>query len=168
MSIVKMKRLRVIGFSEERDELLQGLLHMGCVEISEPDDKMADPEWTALLRRDTSSLADRKAELAGVTGALEALDKYAPVKKGLFTKRRPISEAEFFQAEAKADALRCTEAINECTREISRLYAAENKLNANLASLLPWASLDLPLECQGTSHTQFILGTVPALSLIHI
>ena len=59
MSIVKMKRLRVIGFSEERDELLQGLLHMGCVEISEPDDKMADPEWTALLRRDTSSLADR-------------------------------------------------------------------------------------------------------------
>ena len=42
MSIVKMKRLRVIGFSEERDELLQGLLHMGCVEISEPDDKMAD------------------------------------------------------------------------------------------------------------------------------
>lgn len=162
MSIVKMKRLRVIGFSEERDELLQGLLHMGCVEISEPDDKMADPEWTALLRRDTSSLADRKAELAGVTGALEALDKYAPVKKGLFTKRRPISEAEFFQAEAKADALRCTEAINECTREISRLYAAENKLNANLASLLPWASLDLPLECQGTSHTQFILGTVPA------
>ena len=103
----------------------------------------------ALLRRDTSSLADRKAELAGVTGALEALDKYAPVKKGLFTKRRPISEAEFFQAEAKADALRCTEAINECTREISRLYAAENKLNANLASLLPWASLGSPPGVSG-------------------
>ena len=30
MSIVKMKRLRVIGFEEERDELLQKLLHLGA------------------------------------------------------------------------------------------------------------------------------------------
>ena len=96
-----------------------------------------------------------------MTGALEALDKYAPVKKGLFTKRRPIAEAEFFQAEAKADALRCTEAINECTREISRLYAAENKLNANLASLLPWASLDLPWSARAPATPSLSWGRSP-------
>ena len=162
MSIVKMKRLRVIGFAEERDGLLQGLLHMGCVEISEPEDKMSDPEWTALLRRDTSALTDRKAEAAALEGALEALDKYAPAKKGLFTRRRAISEAEFFQEAAKSAALRCAQEINACTREISRIYAAENKLNANLASLQPWAGLDLPLEQEGTSHTRFLLGTAPA------
>ena len=91
MSIVKMKRLRVIGFAEERDDLLQQLLHLGCVEISEPEDKVTDPEWTALLRRDTSALSQRKAEASALTSALEALDKYAPVKKGLFTKRKPLS-----------------------------------------------------------------------------
>ena len=164
MSIVKMKRLRVIGFAEERDDLLQQLLHLGCVEISEPEDKVTDPEWTALLRRDTSALSQRKAESSALTSALEALDKYAPAKKGLFTKRKPISEAAFFQEEAKSAALRHAEEINQCTHEISRLYSAENKLNASLASLLPWAELDLPLEQQGTAHTQLMLGTTPAAS----
>lgn len=159
-----MKRLRVIGFAEERDDLLQQLLHLGCVEISEPEDKVTDPEWTALLRRDTSTLSQRKAESSALTSALEALDKYAPAKKGLFTKRKPISEAAFFQEEAKSAALRHAEEINQCTHEISRLYSAENKLNASLASLLPWAELDLPLEQQGTAHTQLMLGTTPAAS----
>lgn len=159
-----MKRLRVIGFAEERNDLLQQLLHLGCVEISEPEDKVTDPEWTALLRRDTSALSQRKAEASALTSALEALHKYAPAKKGLFTKRKPISEAAFFQEEAKAAALRRAEEINQCTHEISRLYSAENKLNASLASLLPWADLDLPLERQGTAHTQLMLGTTPAAS----
>lgn len=163
-----MKRLRVIGFAEERDDLLQQLLHLGCVEISEPEDKVTDPEWTALLRRDTSALSQRKAEASALTSALEALDKYAPVKKGLFTKRKPISEAAFFQEEAKAAALRRAEEINQCTHEISRLYSAENKLNASLASLLPWADLDLPLERQGTAHTQLMLGTTPAASDVDV
>lgn len=43
MAIVKMKKLRVIAMADRRDELLKGLLHLGCVEISEPDGKLADP-----------------------------------------------------------------------------------------------------------------------------
>lgn len=156
-----MKRLRLIGFSEQKAELLQQLLHIGCVEISEPDSKASDPEWACLVRRDGSSLSDRKAEWSGLTSALDALKKYAPAKTGLFIKRSNISEAEFFSEEAKAAALRNAEAINECTREIARIYTAENKLNANLASLLPWAGLDLPLEQQSTAHTELILGAAP-------
>lgn len=157
-----MKRLRVIGFSEQRDELLQQLLHLGCVEISEPDDKVTDPEWTALLRRDTSSLASRKAEGAALNSALDALKKYAPAKKGLFQKRYDITEAKFFDEHAKAAALACAQSINDCTREIAQIYSAENKLNANLAGLLPWADLDLPLEQQHTAHAELVLGAVPA------
>ena len=32
-----MKKLRVVAMAESRDELLKGLLHLGCVEISEPE-----------------------------------------------------------------------------------------------------------------------------------
>ena len=37
MSIVKMKRIRLIALAEDRDALLSSLLHVGCVEISEPE-----------------------------------------------------------------------------------------------------------------------------------
>ncbi len=156
-----MKRLRVIGFSEQRDDLLQQMLHLGCVEITEPDDKVTDPEWTALLRRDTSSIASRKTEWSALNGALDALKKYAPAKKGLFQKRYDITEEKFFDETAKAAALTCAQSINDCTREIAQIFSAENKLNASLSGLIPWANLDLPLEQQHTSHAELVLGTAP-------
>ncbi len=157
-----MKRLRVIGLEEERDTLLQQLLHIGCVEISEPEGKTADPEWSALLHRDSSSLSTAKSEAAALTSALDALKKYAPVKSGLFIKRTELSEKEFFRPEVKQTALQTAAAINDSTREIARIFSAENKLNSALASLKPWAGLSLPLEQTGTACTELILGTVPA------
>ena len=52
MSIVKMKRLRLIGMQAERESLLRLLQHMGCVEIDEPPHLGDDPEWAALTRPD--------------------------------------------------------------------------------------------------------------------
>lgn len=162
MSIVKMKRLRLIGFSEERKDLVAKLLHLGCVEVTEPDDKLSDPQWAALVKRDTSNLADAKAQAGSLTSALDALKKYAPAKTGLFIKRSDISEADFFNDQVLSDALACAEEINRCTREISKIYSRENKLKSTIASLTPWAGLDLPLEVQRTVTTSVLLGVCPA------
>ncbi len=82
--IVKMKKLRVIAMADERARLMDGLLRLGCLEISEPTDKLADPDWAALLHREDSALAKRKSEHAEVDAALEAIKKYGKTKeKGL-------------------------------------------------------------------------------------
>ena len=60
MAIVKMKKLRVMAMADSREALLTGLLRLGCVEISEPDGKLADPAWAALLRREESRLIQRR------------------------------------------------------------------------------------------------------------
>ena len=75
MSIVKMKRLRLIALSEERDDVLAQLLHLGCVEVTEPEAELGDPEWMRLLRRDGSAAGDVKAQVNGISSALEALRK---------------------------------------------------------------------------------------------
>ena len=61
MSIVKMKRIRLIALEEDKSALLAGLLHAGCVEVSEPTRRLEDEAWSALLRRDTSGLAETRA-----------------------------------------------------------------------------------------------------------
>ena len=88
MAIVKMKRLRAIALEEQRDELLTRLLHVGCVEVTEPEDCLTDPEWTALLAKDTGAQGAVKAQITAVQSALKALDKYAPVK-GSLQRQRP-------------------------------------------------------------------------------
>ncbi len=162
MSIVKMKRLRLIGLSEERNDLVAELLHLGCVEVTEPEQQLANPEWLALVRRGSSNLSDAKTQAANLTSALDALKKYAPGKGGLFIKRSDITEAEFFNNQVLEKALQCAEAINTSTREIAKIFSQENKLNATVASLQPWETLQLPLELQETASADLILGVCPA------
>ena len=160
MAIVKMKKLRVIAMADRRDELMKGLLRLGCVEISEPDDKLADPAWSALVQRSGSCLVTTKNEIGGVNTALEAIRKYGKVKDGLFVKRQEISEDAFYDAKEQAHEI--SEKIGALLQTLSRLQSEENRLQAQRAALTPWKSLDFPLERSGTEHVLFRLGVCPA------
>ena len=49
MAIVKMKKLRVVALSSQREQLLRQLLRLGCVEVSQPEEILSDPRWAELL-----------------------------------------------------------------------------------------------------------------------
>ena len=69
MAIAKMKRLHLIALQSERERLLEKMLRLGCVHLSEPQEVPQD----VALRRETSQLADRKAALRQLHSALEEL-----------------------------------------------------------------------------------------------
>ncbi len=162
MAIVKMQRLRLIGLEEERSALFARLQHLGCVEITESESKLSSPAWSALLRRDASSVGDVKTKLSQVTGALDALKKYAPKKSGLFTIRSNLSEQEFLDTAALENALTVVADIQKSLSRISRLQSQENHLASTRAGLVPWQSLDLPLTGASTPHVRITLGVFPA------
>ena len=162
MSIVTMKRFRMVGLTAEQDALLQALLHIGCVEISQPDQKLTDPEWAGLLRPGSTTVQDIRENANSVRNALSALDQYAPVKSGLFTKRNFISEAEFLSPAALENGLQTASEISGHMAEINLLYGQENRLATLRASLTPWKSLDVPLALPSTPHAQITFGVCPA------
>ena len=156
-----MKKLRVMAMAGSRDELLRELLRLGCVEISEPAGKLSDPAWSALLRRDTSTLAETKNEQGEANAALDALKRYGGAKDGLFIQRRAVSQEEFLSDGALEKARAVSRKINGCLQDISRLQGEENRLLSRKAGLEPWASLDMPLEQGGTANAVFRLGVFP-------
>lgn len=162
MSIVKMKRLRLIGMQDERDELLRLLQHMGCVEIDEPTDKLADPDWAALTRPDTRAMSAAKETLAGAEAALKTLQKYAPQKSGLLKKRPVITEGQLFDDGAYAAARSVAEHLGGLEKQISTLYAEQNKLKTQRIALRPWMDLDIPLETASTKDVTVLFATVAA------
>ena len=161
MAIVKMKKLRVIALASDRDALLRQLLRLGCVEISQPDSLLADPQWSTLLRRDTGGLTEVRTEMADVNTALEAVKRYGGLKDGLFLQRHPISEKEFLGSGTVDNARAAAGKINGLLRTLTRLQNEEGRMSAQRAGLAPWSGLDVPLERQGTEHVLFRLGVVP-------
>lgn len=161
MAIVKMKKIRVVAMADRREELLKGLLELGCVEISEPDEKLSDPAWSALLKRETSALAQTRTEIADVNTALEAIKRHAPVKEGMFVPRRTVSQKEFLGMESSEKAREISQEVSGQLQELSRLQGEEARLLSRQAALQPWTGLDMPLEQTGTAHTIFRLGVCP-------
>ena len=162
MSIVKMKRIRLIALAQERDALLSSLLHVGCVEISEPSDYAADEDQAALLQRDTTDLPRVKGDLNQLSEALQVLNKYAPQKKKLFEARPSVSEKELLDKEILAASLDKAQKVNDHAKAIGMLAARKNRLNAEILALRPWENFDLPLEDRGSARVGILLGTVPS------
>ena len=163
MSIVKMKRVRLIALAEDREALLAGLLHAGCLEVREPTDALNDPEMAALLKRDTSVAADARVRLNLIKQAVETLDRYAPSKGGgLFTPRAPIGEAALLDPDALQKAVDLSETITAHAKTISALSTRETRLEADRLALLPWENETIPLDLAGTRTVSVLLGVVPA------
>ena len=162
MAIVKMKRVRLIALAKDRDALLSSLLHVGCVELREPAEYLADESYAALLHQEVSALADAKNGLTELQRALEVLGQYAPHKGSLFAQRARMRESELLDGKARAAALGKAEQINGHARAIGQLNARETRVRADQAALAPWSACDIPLEVKGTALADLLLGTVPS------
>ena len=162
MSIVKMKRLRLLGLGSDREQLFRLLQKQGCVEINEPSLDPDDPDWAPLVKFDGRKLASVREQSALLNNALIILKKYAPEKGGLFRTRPLLSEGELFDEDAYAAGLETARTILDIERSISSMTAEQGKLQASKAALSPWIPLDVPLDFAGSKAVSPVFGTVPA------
>ncbi|MCI2106732.1 MAG: V-type ATP synthase subunit I [Intestinimonas sp.] len=161
MAIVKMKRLRLFAMTADRDALLRGLQHLGCVEIDEPTDKLADPQWAALTHRAEDRSGETEARHTALAAALAALDEYAPVKTSLFTPRRAVTERQLFDPDAQAEAEAAAQVIGKAVKAISAVDSEQSRLRGQKAALAPWLELDVPLDATELRDVSLIFGTMP-------
>ena len=163
MAIVKMKRLRMVAMTADREALLRRLQHMGCVEIVQPEADPDDPQWAGLTRPETGTLAAAHEEKTQAERALEVLKRYKALPKSGFLDPKPgVQEGELFD-EAGAKAARdMARQVNDLDRRLAAIRAEENKLDAQKEALRPWTDLDLPLEIGSTGQVTIQLGTLPA------
>lgn len=162
MAIVKMKRLHLLSLASDKEQMMKLLQRAGCVEITELDAELADPEWSSLVKRERAAVSNAKSKAAGVNTALDTLKKYAPEKSGLFILRKEIREDTFCDADYRTSTLESAAVINDCSRQISQISSQKNRLGSQRIGLLPWSSLDVDLSLRETESTRIVFGVCPA------
>ena len=162
MAILKMKKLRICGVSEEQTQLIRQLQLLGSVEIGAPC-ALTDTQGVQVFCAGDGKSADALLRTSSrLTSALETLKHYETKKGGLFAARPEKTIGELFSDEAYAAALDTAQAVLDAQDARSRLAAEKSRLTAVRESFVPWQQLPLPLETLGTQHTRILLGTVPA------
>ena len=162
MAILKMNKLRVTAAKAQKDELLESLLVLGCIEISEPAELLSDPEFAALVSRERADTDELRASQQSVNRALDILRRYVPVKSPMFITRTDVSKEEFLNEDKLAENLGLASKLDALETRVRYTTSEEARESAIIESLLPWVSYDLPLNFEGTKTASVLLGSVPA------
>lgn len=166
MSIVKMKKVAVIGLDTEKETLISELMELGAVQVTDRMQELTEdenPVAFGVKDGDETAVADLEVKINRVSVALDTLEKYSTAKSPLFTTRRRIQKTDFAKTlERRDDIHKDIEKILDLNDRVHRLKELMNKKKTDLAAISPWIVYDLPLEISQTKRTAINLGVVPA------
>ena len=161
MAVLQMQRISIFALKKDRKAILEKIQSMGIMEMSQ----VAEDE-DGFEKMDTISARqsfEKKASLS--ESALDILDAYAPEKKSMFASlegKKLVESDQFAKITAKKEEiLEKAERIVACNKEIAEHKAESAKLENQIEALVPWLSLDVPMNCKGTGKTAMLLGTMP-------
>ena len=161
MAVTRMQKLSVTAHRNHRKEILEALQRMGVMEI---ETDAIDDE--SLKKLDTTEARMSFLKRSDVfEGALAALDRYAPEKKGMLDSlagKELLSKTTYESVVRKKNDYAETAAlIVKKDKEISELQGRILKNEARKELLQPWMSLEVPMDFRGTAKTEAYIGTLP-------
>ena len=152
-----MEKLTAILPIDEADKLLRKLMKLRCISLNRVEADGDTP--VSLINTDDATAAAARATRADA--ALPILQKHTHRKKPLFA---PVTRCNFDEFQVSGDAERAQKTVEETERilqanaELDRQLAAEETL---MQSLLPYLSFPFSLDDRGTTHSRFLLGSIP-------
>ncbi|MDR1735883.1 MAG: V-type ATP synthase subunit I [Oscillospiraceae bacterium] len=158
MSIVRMKRFELLAMENDRQVLLAGLQRAGCVHVDEPENAPDWAEIALLAGRAENALDETREKLLTIGDALDILSKHNAIKRPFLAPKRALRQKELLDPTGVELALRDAREIISQSRRISALAAEEGKLEALVAGLEPWESVDVPLDAPQTAHLRILFG----------
>jgi V/A-type H+-transporting ATPase subunit I len=166
VAIVKMNKISIVGLNREKSLLIRDIMDLGVVEISSQDDKLTDPEWLPYVKKDgnENEVLNYDAKISKISEVLSSLEKYDSTKKPLFSTRKNITVKEF--NDKVLNGINIEENVTrvlELNKSLNELSSEENKTEAAIMNLKPWAGFDIPLELSETKYASIIAGIVPSI-----
>ncbi len=162
MAIVKMKKLRLMAPKAQRDELLEKLMLLGCVELDSQDFVFDDPLLSQIVSREYSDSTPFRTQRQIYADALKVLDRFAPAKSPLLSPKAEMSQSRILDDSEEAKYKEIAKEITMLDEKLKNLKADEVREKLLIETLSPWKSCDLPMEGTGTKHAKVLFGTVPA------
>ncbi len=165
MSIINMKKVSVIGLDTAKEQLINRLLHLGCVQINDQAGKLQDEKIGSFAERDGSDdlAVELDAESNRVAIAIKAIEDNTEMKAPLFNTRKEIGLTDFNSIVERRDEI--TAKVDRIIEQNDRLHKMQEKINkgnTDLSMLEPWQPYGVPLEVLHTKCTDIDLGFVPA------
>jgi V/A-type H+-transporting ATPase subunit I len=163
MAIVPMKRLELYGLKRHKASYLAELQRLGLVELIKP---AAEERWTTesgeAIGRELHHIDERLAEINRV---LAVFERFAPQRPSFVEQFAGIKTVLTWEEQQnylarQEDAVSLTDRVFNAEKEHTWLEQEKLRVEREIASLQPWAGLDLPAEdWKGSKRVALLLGS---------
>ncbi|MCP1110990.1 V/A-type H+-transporting ATPase subunit I [Lachnospiraceae bacterium PM6-15] len=158
MAKLQMQRVSICALKRDRKAILEKLQSLGTLEVNVIEDE-------SLTKMDTSPAKQRfDRKVHQTQTALEILNTYVPEKKSMFASlegRRDVESHDFSQAVfSRKKVVDTAKRVAAVDKEIAEKKATILKMEAQIDSMQPWLSLEVPLDFKGTEKTGMLVGTM--------
>lgn len=159
MAKLKMKKIEMIALLTDSKKIIELLQRRGVVELCEnPDEELMDTSVAAVVSE------FEKFRVTAVQ-ALEILEKYAPEKSSLTDMlggRKEVEKHAFGKEAMQLEKImNSANEIIRLSKIIAEAQAESAQLGVKYDTLVPWSTLDVPLNFRGTAKTSAFIGTLP-------
>jgi len=164
MAIVKMDKISLIGLQRDRNEIIDSLMKMGVVQITDIDFDNSEDGLSDLIAKsgDEEKVIQLDTQIEKIKSTINYLSGFNTKKRGLFEPKRVVEENELNEIiKNKSDLWSIVENIDSLNEKLSLLRSDENRLSNLIASLEPWENLSIPMEVSSTKYTLVSHGVVP-------
>lgn len=160
MAVLQMQRISICALKKDRKTILERLQELGAMEI---DIQLEDD--SGYMKMDISnSKATFEKRTQTAERALEILQEYVPEKTGMLASLagKPLIDRELFKkaAEYQDNFIEMARRIVNLDKQVAEKKAGVLKLQAQMETLVPWLSLSVPVNFQGTRKTSVLIGTI--------
>lgn len=159
--ILKMQKLTLVGFLDEKEAILRELMKKKCVQLQNPEDIQNYESISQLSLQGTAETYELEQDLTRFAAAIKAVSEYVE-KPGLFAKKEAAPFSSLLDAKRFDQSAALRDEVNDIVKQIGDRKAGKARHSLQIASLEPWRSLDTDLGETSTKTCSLLYLVIPA------
>ena len=160
MAIVNMKKLTLAAPQGERDEILNSIQSIGCVEIVDLKNEQIEVEGAKLFKQ-SQTISQTQVNYNHVKFTYEFLKERIKGKNSLFSKREVISKKEFDSLESTIEWNKIYLEAKDIDDSLNSKKTEMSKLTTQMEQYWQWTGLDVnENDLKSLKKVSYFVGTV--------
>ena len=160
MAIVNMKKLTLAAPQGERDEILNSIQSIGCVEIVDLKNEQIEVEGAKLFKQ-SKTISQTQVDYNHVKFTYEFLKVRIKEKNSLLSKREVISKKEFDSLESTIEWNKIYLEAKNIDDSLNSKKTEKSKLITQMEQYQQWTGLDVnENDLKSLKKVSYFVGTV--------